>query len=226
MKRTFALAFSLLLILTFGLAANNGSDAPGKATGTTLYVGLLIQDNLPNVTTDTNAFREFIRALPKGTHIAVGYARPGAVEMAVPFTDDLEKAASTFRAPAGFALMAPGSPFISAKEFLKKFPADESVQSLLVFVSDGIDSNYDEPASPYSGNPYLTGAVSTAKRQKTRVDTIFAPSARTRGGFQMSIGQGTLNYLSQNTGGTGYYSGSTYVSAQPFLEKILRQLGP
>ncbi len=225
MKQIMAFAFSFFLLLPFGFAATR-SDKPAQDAHGPLYVGLLIQDNLPNVTTDTNVYREFIRSLPKGTHIAVAYARPGSVDVAVPFTEDLGKAASEFRAPAGFARMAPGSPFMSAKEFIKKFPADGNAQRLLIFVSDGIDSNYGDFASPYTGNPYLTSAVSTAKKSNTRVDTIFAPSSRTRGSFRANIGQGTLNYLSQNTGGVGYYSGSTYISAQPFLEKILKQINP
>jgi len=225
MKRIMAFAFAFFLLLPFGYAATR-SDNPAQNTHGPLYVGLLIQDNLPNVTTDTNVYREFIRSLPKGTHVAVAYARPGSNDLAVPFTEDLEKAASEFRAPAGFAQMAPGSPFIAAKEFMKKFPADTNAQRVLIFVSDGIDSNFGDLSTPYEGNPYLTSAVSTAKKDNIRVDTIFAPSFRTRGSFRTSVGQGTLNYLSQKTGGVGYYSGSIYVSAQPFLEKILKQINP
>jgi hypothetical protein len=223
MKKMQIFLLGFLFAFMSGFGADRPVESPKKIAVKPLHVGLLIQDNLADVSTDIKAYSEFIEALPPGTRVAVGYARPGAVQVRQAFTDDRARAVAALRPPSGFAHMAPGSPYLSVREFLREFPVDRESRTLLVFVSDGVDANYGDLAAPFSANPYLSGAANEARELGIEIDTIFAPSERTVG-LLTGIGQGALNYLSTRTGGVAYYTGSTYFSAQPFLDRILGRL--
>ncbi|RMG51470.1 MAG: hypothetical protein D6723_10500, partial [Acidobacteria bacterium] len=80
--------------------------------GVPLYLALLIQDDVTaKVSNDLDALRAFIRRLPSGSHVMVAYARAGTNEIRQPFTTDLERAATSLRAPNSTEASAPGSPY-------------------------------------------------------------------------------------------------------------------
>lgn len=190
-----------------------------------LSLALVIQENAVGaVASDIKTYREFIRSLPQGTKVMVAYARSGALQVSQPFTTDLEAAAAAVRPPSGFPSLAPGSPYQSLKEALKLFPEDTVLPKRLVFVSDGLDLYGPLGTSP-SGNPILETAVKLAQARNVEIDGIFAPTSTTVNRRRLLFeGQSALGYVAEKTGGHAYYVGATYLSAEPYLNKIQTQI--
>lgn len=216
-----ALAFlaAALSVTAFGKVDRDGSAD--------LSLALLIQEDAQGaVASDIQAYRDFVRSLPAGTRVMVAYARVGALQVVQPFTPDLEAAAKAVRPPSGLANLAPGSPYESVKEVLKRFPEGSASRKRVVFVSDGFDRYSTLGGSP-ADNPILEQAIRRAEKERIEVSTIFAPASASVGVFRRAAldqGQGSLNVLADRTGGEAFFNGASYVSAKPFLEKILGKL--
>ncbi len=229
MRKTLILLAAVMLLspMAFGMSPSNQQS--NASQGQPLYVGILIQDNVIHVGTDLGAYRTFIRELPAGSHVSVAYARVGFNNIVQPFTSNLSQAADSLRPPAAFPSMEPGSPYVSVKEYLKTFPkSDTGVRKVLVFVSNGLDPIFGSYVRVLpSADPYLAQAIRVARRDDVTIYSIFAPGA---GPFHRSqvlafSGQGALNYLSDRTHGEAFYSGSTYITARPFLKDIASRIG-
>lgn len=206
-----------LLSLSAGLSAGETTD---KTPADSLWVGILIQDDVTaGVSTDLEAYRDFIRRLPPETRVMIGYARVGSNEIRQTFTDDLTLAAQRIRTPSGVPSTAPGSPYQALKEFVKQFPESPGKKHV-IFVSDGVDHYASLNSSP-TNNPILTSAVRTANKLGVEIHTIFAPTADSAGSRSVAFsGQDSLNYLTDETDGRSFANGTTYVSAGAFLDKI------
>ena len=221
-------AVMLLSPMAFGMSPSNQQNN-NTPQGQTLYVGILIQDNVIHVGTDLSAYRNFIEELPAGSHVSVAYARVGFNQIVQPFTTNLAEAAGSLRPPAAFPSMEPGSPYVSVKEFLKTYPrSDTGVRKVLVFVSNGLDPIFGSYMRVLpTADPYLNQAITVAQKDDVTIYSIFAPGA---GPFHRSqrlafSGQGALNYLSDQTHGEAFYSGGTYITARPFLNDIAARIG-
>jgi len=225
-KKTLLKTQWMLILFLIAGAAMAANPVP-PAQNTPIHLGILIQENVNGVATDLDAYRNFVKALPAGSSVTIGYARAGSVQISQPFTTDLTQAASSIRPPMGFASMAPGSPFLSVKEFVKRFPADGNSRNVLIFVSDGLDWNFGDFSGPVSNNPYLSSAIKSAEKSGINVYSIYAPSGRRFTGttWLVQVGQNALGYLADETGGELFYSGSTYVSAQHYLDSIKLRIG-
>jgi len=67
-----------------------------------LFLAILIDDSIVNTAASQwNDLKEFIMAQPATTHIAVGYIRDNATQVAQDFTTDHELAAKALRIPIG-----------------------------------------------------------------------------------------------------------------------------
>src|SRR5215208_5917215 len=65
-----------------------------------LNLAVLIQDDLVSqVGNELGVTRDFIRSLPQGSRVMVGYITTGSLQVRQPFTTDLEKAAKSLRIP-------------------------------------------------------------------------------------------------------------------------------
>src|ERR1051326_4256433 len=59
-----------------------------------LNLAILIQDDLvPQVSNEIGVTRDFIRSLPQGSQVMVGYITAGALQVRPPLTPDLDKQA-------------------------------------------------------------------------------------------------------------------------------------
>ena len=65
--------------------------------------------------------RDFIRSLPQGSQVMVGYITAGSLQVRQPFTTDLEKAAKSLRIPIAKSSSSPFNPYVEVMEALKKF---------------------------------------------------------------------------------------------------------
>ena len=123
-------AQSELELQSVDLTVNEDGDSQTilsiRAMGTSSPINLmvLIQDDVvSSIGLETKSLAEFIRRLPRGSRVSVGYLRTGSLQVRQKFTSDLEKAAKSVRGPMGVAGVAPYNPYIEVIEAAKRFDA-------------------------------------------------------------------------------------------------------
>jgi len=207
--------------------AENGDDqvilSIRSVTNTPLALAVLIQDDLSS---DTNLkldeIRKFIRALPSGSRVMVAYLRAGTIQVRQKFTEDLEKAAKSLRIIAGSAA-APGSPYQGIEEALKRFDALPAGRRAVLLVSDGLDVSRGIESSSPPQSLDLDRAILRAQRKGVAVYSFYSPASATVGGNSILIlnGQGSLERISDETGGRAFFQGSIApISFEPFFDDL------
>jgi len=86
-----------------------------------ITLAVLIQDDLPSIGNETKGLADFVRKLPKGSRVMVGYLRTGSLQVKQKFTTDLERAAKALRPPIGFASSGPYNPYVEVIEAQRRF---------------------------------------------------------------------------------------------------------
>ncbi len=190
-----------------------------------LTLAVLIQDDLVgSVNNEIRNLAAFIRRLPSGSQVMVGYLRAGSLQVRQKFTDNLERAAGSLRIPVGSPSAAPYNPFLLTRDAIKKFESQPVGRRAVLLVSDGLDASRGLDSSNASQSIDLERAINEAHRRSVAVYSIYAPSAGGTGsGNQMLVsnGQGSLERLSNETGGRAFFQGiSAPVSFDPFLREL------
>src|SRR5215470_2431050 len=107
-----------------------------------LNIAILIQDDLvPQVSNEIGVTRDFIRSLPPGSQVMVGYITAGTLQVRQPFTTDLEKAARSLRIPTASIASAPFNPYVEVVEALRKFERSNTNANAILLISDGLDTS-------------------------------------------------------------------------------------
>jgi VWFA-related protein len=187
-----------------------------------LTLAVLIQDDLvSSLSNEIKTIADFIRKLPPGSRVMVGYLRTGSLQVRQKFTGDLEHAAKSLRIPLSSTAASPYNPFTLTRDALKRFESQPVGRRAVLLLSDGIDlSRGYTNSSPASGFD-LQRTVNEAQRMGVAVYSIFAPTVG--GGDQLLVGngQGSLNRLSDETGGRAFFHGTgPPVSLDHFLRDI------
>lgn len=199
------------------LSIRSVSDSP-------LSIAILIQDDLAaNFNLQIKDIQKFIRGLPKGTRVMVGYARGGSVQVRQRFTDDLEKAATTLRIVSGAAFTAPRSPYDSVDEVLGRFDAVPAGRRAVLLFSDGLDSSSGLNLASISQSFDLERAILKAQRKSVAVYSFYSPTTTTENGNSILIlaAQGALEKMSEQTGGKAFFQGSLApISYLPFFDEL------
>ncbi len=169
---------------------------------------------------------EFIRALPEGSRVMVGYLTAGSLQVRQPFTHDLAQAAHALRIPRASAGAAPYNPYVEVVEALKKFDADNTRQNAVLLISDGLDVSRGFDSSSALDSVDLLRAVREAKRRNVAIYTFYAPSVglTSFNGTAVNYGQGALNRLADETGGRAFFQGSSFVTFDAYFEHLRRAL--
>jgi hypothetical protein len=186
-------------------------------------LAVLTQDDLvPSIGNETKGVANFIRQLPSGSRVMVGYIRSGSLDLRRKFTTDLEKAAGGLRAPLGLASVGPYNPYVEIIEALKRFDSQPLGRRAIIVISDGIDISRGVDSSSPNQSIDLDRAIGEAQRRSVAIYTIFAPPAATSvDQLLITNGQGCLNKLSDETGGRSFFQGTgAPVSFDPFLKEI------
>src|SRR5688572_28665124 len=90
-------------------------------TNSPLNLFLLIQDDVvPSIGLEIRPLAKFIRNLPRGSRVSIGYVRTGTLQVRQKFTLDLERAAQSLRIPQGVAGVALYYPYVEVIEALKR----------------------------------------------------------------------------------------------------------
>ena len=177
-----------------------------------LNLAVLIQDDVVSqVSNELGVTRNFIRTLPQGSRVMVGYVTAGSLQVRQPFTTDLEKAAKSLRIPISSVSSAPYNPYVEVLEALKKFEDDWSNANAILLVSDGLDTSrgFDSTAAGHTLD--LDRAIKEAKKREVAVFSFYAPSVglTSHSRLAANYGQSSLNRLGDETGGKAFFQGAT-----------------
>lgn len=198
------------------------------ADRTPLALTLLIQDDLISaIGLEINGLANFIRRLPQGSLVQVGYLRAGSLQLRQKFTTDLERAARALRIPVGSANAAPYNPYVQIYDALKRYGGVPlGTRRALLVVSDGLDLSRGFDNSSPSQSTDLDRAISEAQRRSVAIYGIYAPTVGS-GGNTVLVGnaQGSLERIAQETGGRAFFQGTgAPVSFDPFLRQLSDRL--
>lgn len=185
-------------------------------------LAVLLQDDLvSSIATEARGVAEFIRGLPGGSRVMVGYIRSGSLQVRRRFTTDLDRAAASVRAPLGSPNASPFNPYVEIIEALRRFDSQPLGRRAIVVVSDGLDVSRGFESSSPTQSLDLARAIREAQRRSVAIYSIFAPPAVSGNTFLTANGQSSLQKLSDETGGKAFFSGTLApVSFRPFLREI------
>lgn len=193
-----------------------------KPSENPITLAILIQDDLvSSVSNETKGLANFVRRLPPGSRVMIGYIRTGTLDVRRKFTTDLEKAAKSLRPPLGLASASPYNPFVEVIEGLRRFDSQPLGRRAIMLVSDGLDVSRGVDSSSPGLSLDLLRAINEAQRRSVAIYSIYAPSANGYGSLLGSNGQSCLERLSSETGGRAFFGGmGAPVSFDPFLKEI------
>ena len=191
-------------------------------TASPLTLAVLIQDDLiSSIGNEIKPLREFIRRLPRGSRVLVGYLRSGSLQVRQKFTADLEKAAKALRPPVGVASAAPYNPYVEVIEAIKRFDSQPSGRRAILLVSDGLDTSRGLDLSSTAQSLDLQRAITEAQRRGIAVYSFYAPSVAPRDQLLIGSAQGSLQRLSDDTGARAFFQGTgPPVSFDPFIREL------
>jgi len=194
-----------------------------RAMGTNSPINLLVliqDDVVSSVSLEVKPLAEFIRKLPRGSRVSVGYMRTGSLQVRQKFTSDLERAARSLRSPLGVSSAAPYNPYVELIDALKRFDSQPAGRRAVLMVSDGVDVSRGFDSSFQSVD--LERAIAEAQRRAVAVYAFFAPTVAANGnGNLLPNGQSSLQKLADQTGGHAFFQGlSAPTSFEPFIREL------
>ncbi|HYP00281.1 MAG TPA: hypothetical protein VER76_08835 [Pyrinomonadaceae bacterium] len=209
--------------------ADGGANQKAKGArrvSAPLNLAILVQDDLESrVGNELEVTRAFLRELPQGSRVMVGYLTSGSLQVRQAFTDDLERAGRALRSPVGHASAAPFNPYVEVLEALRHFDADAKNRNAVLLISDGLDVSRGFDFSSLNSVD-MERAAREAKRRNVAVYSFYAPSVGLTSFNRQAIayGQGALNRLSKETGGRAFYQGTSFVTINAYCERLSRTL--
>lgn len=230
-RKFLSMAVALVIaIATVGAAsATSNSDSETLQTIEPLNLAVLIQDDLvPQVGSELGVTREFIRSLPKGSQVMVGYITSGSLQVRQSFTTDLDKAARSLRVPIGSTTASPYNPYVEVIEALKKFKNEGSTNAnAILLISDGLDTSRGFDSTAAGNTLDIHRAIEKANELRVAVFSFYAPSVglTSRSRLAASYGQSSLNRISNETGGRAFFQGTTgFVTFDSYFDRLREQL--
>jgi VWFA-related protein len=192
-------------------------------TNSPISIALLMQDDVvSSIANEIQSLRQFVRGLPRGSRVLVGYIRAGSLQVRQKFTTDLERAANALRPPLGTASAAPYNPYVEVIEGLRRFDSQPSGRRALLLISDGLDTSRGLQSSTATQSLDLQRAVTESQRRSVAVYGFYAPTQATLGSITLAANaQSSLQRLADDTGGQAFFQGTgTPVSFDPFIRNL------
>jgi hypothetical protein len=225
-KRISSFVFALALLATFGLSTATAKDS--EAVRVPLNIAILIQDDLTSqVANEIGVTKEFIRSLPAGSRVMVGYITAGSLQVRQSFTTDLNRAANSLRIPMANTGASAFNPYVEVVDALKKFDPSWRGNNAVLLISDGLDlsQGFDAAASGHTLD--LDRAIKEANRRSVSIYSFYAPSVglTSRNRLAASYGQSSLNRVSKETGGRAFFQGTTgFVTFDSHFRRLREEL--
>jgi|KBSMisStandDraft_5_1062788.scaffolds.fasta_scaffold06022_6 VWFA-related protein len=195
----------------------------GTGTNSPMTIAVLIQEDVvSSVANEIKSLAEFVRGLPKGSRVMVGYLRTGSLQVKQKFTTDLDKSAKALRPPVGLSSVAPYNPYVEVIEALKRFDSQPLGRRAILLVSDGLDTSRGVDSSGPTQSIDLQRAVTESQRRGVAIYGFYAPTVASQANILLaSNAQSSLLRLATETGGHAYFQGTgAPVSFDPFLREL------
>jgi hypothetical protein len=233
-RKILSLAAALLLVVSaIGVASakvnvNKENEQRSLQGIEPLNIAILFQDDLVSqVGNELGVTRDFIRSLPQGSRVMVGYITAGSLQVRQPFTNDLEKAAKSLRIPLASRSSAPFNPYVEVIEALRKFQSDWTGANAVLLISDGLDTSRGFDSTAAGQTLDLERAIREANKRRVSVFSFYAPSVglTSHSRLASSYGQSSLNKLSNETGGRAFFQGTTgFVTFDSYFSRLSETL--
>jgi len=231
MGKISSLLFASLLVIvsvavSFAETNANGGDA--ARVREPLNIAILIQDDLTSrVGNELGVTRQFIRSLPAGSRVMVGYLTSGSLQVRQPFTTDLNGAAGSLRIPIASTSASPYNPYVEVVEALKKFDSSWKGHNAMLLISDGLDTSggFDATTAGYTLD--IDRTITQANRRNVAIFSFYAPSVglTSHSYLAASYGQSSLNRVSDKTGGKAFFQGTTgFVTFDSYFTRLTTEL--
>ena len=223
----FAAAF-LIALSSIGMASAKTNEQRSLQAIEPLNIAILVQDDLVSqVANEIGVTREFIRSLPEGSRVMIGYITTGSLQVRQPFTTDLEKAAKSLRIPTAARGSSPFNPYVEVLEALRKSESDWTGANAVLLISDGLDTSrgFDSTAAGFTID--IDRTISEANKRQVAIFSFYAPSVglTSHSRLAASYGQSSLNRVSDKTGGRAFFQGTTgFVTFDSYFARLRETL--
>jgi hypothetical protein len=222
----------LLAVSSFGVATAKASSSKEEQRSLQgiepLNIAVLIQDDLVSqVGNEIGVTRDFIRSLPEGSRVMVGYITTGTLQVRQPFTTDLDKAAKSLRIPLASRGTSAFNPYVEVLEALKKFDSSWSNANAVLLVSDGLDTSHGFDVTAAGHTIDIERTIADANKRHVSIFSFYAPSVglTSRNLLAASYGQSSLNRVSNETGGKAFFQGTTgFVTFDSYFSRLRETL--
>jgi hypothetical protein len=220
----FLIALSAIGIASAKAKVSNENEQKSLQSIEPLNLAVLIQDDLVSqVGNEIGVTKDFIRSLPQGSRVMVGYISSGSLRVRQPFTTDLEKAASSLRIPIASTSSSAFNPYVEVIEALRKFDTSWTNANAVLLISDGLDTSrgFDSTAAGHTLD--IDRTISEANKRRVAVFSFYAPSVglTSHSRLAASYGQSSLNRVSNETGGRAFFQGTTgFVTFDSYFARL------
>lgn len=219
-----ALLIAITSVLTVSADTRTNEDQRKRQVIEPLNLAILIQDDVVSqVSNELEVTRDFIRSLPQGSQVMVGYITAGSLQVRQAFTTDLEKAAKSLRIPTASTSSSPYNPYVELLEALKKFDGEAPNKNVVLMISDGLDVSRGFDSTAAGRTVDLDRAIKEANRREVAVYSFYAPSVglTSHSRLAASYGQSSLTRLGSETGGRAFFQGSTgFVTFDSYFDRL------
>jgi hypothetical protein len=234
-RRLMASVATLFLAVTLSALAshantldeNKDSDKHQRVT-TPVNIAILIQDDLiSRVGNELGVTSDFIRSLPAGSRVMIGYITSGTLQVRQPFTNDLGKAAGSLRIPISNSSASPYNPYVEVIEALRSFDHVGKGRNVVLLISDGLDTSRGFDITSAGHTLDLERAIDEAGKRNVAIYSFYAPTVGLTSHSQLaaSYGQSSLNRLAKETGGKAFFQGSSsFVTFDSYFDKLRQAL--
>ena len=227
-RRISSLIFVLTLVTLFSAAQVGATGSPKARVRAPLNIAILIQDDLTSqVANELGVTKEFIRSLPPGSRVMVGYITSGSLQVRQPFTTDLNRAANSLRIPIASTSASSFSPYLEVVDALKKFDPSWRGNNTVLLISDGLDTSRGFDSTSAGHTIDIDRTIAEANRRNVSVYSFYAPSVglTSRNRLAASYGQSALNRVSEQTGGRAFFQGiSGFVTFDSYFNRLSDEL--
>jgi hypothetical protein len=231
-RKVLAWAVAILIaVSSIGIASaksNDNNEQRSLQSIEPLNLAVLIQDDLiSQVANEIGVTKDFIRSLPEGSQVMVGYITAGTLQVRQPFTTDLEKAAKSLRIPTSSRSSSPFNPYVEVIEALRKFESSGTNANALLLISDGLDTSrgFDSTAAGHTLD--IERTINEANKRHVSIFSFYAPSVglTSRSHLAASYGQSSLNRVSKETGGRAFFQGTSgFVTFDSYFSRLRETL--
>jgi hypothetical protein len=232
-RKSFIFLAVAMLVAALALAAvasgQKRSGLQNKArVEAPINIAILVQDDLVSqVANEIRVTADFIRSLPAGSRVMVGYITSGSLQIRQPFTTDLNSAVRSLRIPISSTSVSPYNPYVEVIEALRRFDGNGNGRNVVLLISDGLDVSRGFDSTSAGHTVDLERAIHEANSRNAAIYSFYAPAVglSSHNRLAASYGQSSLNRVSDETGGRAFFQGSTgFVTFDSYFRRLRQAL--